>query len=217
MQGAFLKATEGMAATDYHTTAQRPRLWSLSESGSFVNEDGVTLQDADIEDGSDSRSGSETPSDFEGSIGLSSSDDLLQANSLPRLLTVAQPEQADDLHDSGIISSTEQLSLSTHGSEYHLDAAPSSTSLPPSTLLTPDVLIPQTMLSSLPRGETATSAETSHFDRNRSMSLPVRGRGARGGLPRRTSEKALDGLLYTVNISMSAALVFAAVSALLNR
>ena len=170
--------------------AVKPRLWSLSESGSIVDEDGVSF--------------SETVTGNEGLPGSTSS--------LER-----------ELHDSGIVSSMELLSLEAQDEEGHENHLTSTSCIlsEPGILQDSDAYELQESGPLMAAG-TCTSLDESNiehqpFDRNRSMSLPVRGRGARPIMSRRASERALDGLLYTVNIGVNAAFIYAIVSSLLNK
>ena len=122
-------------------------------------------------------------------------------------------------HDSGIVSSMEHLSLDTQDTEGHFSSISGAVS--DSEDLAADELQESDPVMGAGTATSPTDefdGELQPFDRNRSRSLPVRGRGGRSTMPpRRASEKALDGLLYTVNIGVSAAFVYAVVSSLLNK
>lgn len=177
----------------------------------------------------------ESSSDFEGSLGnvFALDDDPFQTGSLP---TGSRPryhtEGADELCDSGIISSIEQLSISPYENEPNNDHF-LTTSVSSPTLRSyqrhhnrdensrahPHRRSQHVVqVSPCGLGGASLSPEVSPFDRNRSRSLPGHRRGQRPEtLPRRTSERAMDGLLYTVNLGVSAAFFYAAVSHFLNK
>ena len=160
-------------------------------------------------------------------------------------------QDGSELLDSGIVSSSEQLSLETHDEDSLFDENIHTASSPDHLMMTSSSSSNDVALNGV------AALETTHFqrterksssmkekgyqpskhllplDRSRSRSLPGnhngKGRGRRRPVKsapvkrlaaesasRRTSETALTGLFYTVNISASAAFVYAAVSALMN-
>ncbi len=226
----------------------RPRLWSLSEAGSLVDEDGVTLLEASLElsgeegeeeEEQEAEEEGESSSDFEGSLGLSGNifsldDDTFQVGSLPSSGGGPGHHQGssdvmDDLCDSGITSSVEQLSLSPYENETNADHLISASASSPTL---PSYHRCENRRNRDANSRNACPSQPSHgspfglsafpgaspFDRNRSRSLPGNRRGQRPAtLPRRTSERAMDGLLYTVNIGVNAVFFYAAVSHFLNK
>lgn len=211
--GAFLLATDHFESepASHHVerspnspaiaATSRTRLWSLSESGSIVDEDGISLSET-------------ITANNEGS-------GVCEASASGELLASPPGSTLSLEHDSGIVSSMEHLSLDTQDTEGHF-ASNSCTSVV-SESQGSEAQGLQAEGDPLMGAGTATSptdesdSEPQLFDRNRTRSLPIRGRSARPKMPRRASERALDGLLYTVNIGVSAAFVYAVVSSLLNK
>lgn len=257
-------------------TTRKHRLWSLSESGIFVDEEGNTMKEVESQQEEvvaydkqqeesinpevfhqKSTDRQVLPLTFKSDSPFSCPSEHIHSSSPPFLLLSSTPgdmplcsQDGSELLDSGIVSSTEQLSLETHDTDslfdenIHTASSPdqftmtSSSSSNDVTMETSNGVVAfemthfQRKSSSMKEKGSQSSKHLLPLDRNRSRSLPGNhNRKGRGRRPvksapvkrlaaettaRRTSETALAGLFYTVNISASAAFVYAAVSALMN-
>ena len=166
--------------------------------------------------------------------------DNMHSSGLPLHMLASTPgassthsQEDGELLDSGIVSSTEQLSLESHDTDSFIG---DNTLAPMVTMATSNgcQTTPFQRKSSSMRVKGSQSSKDGQvFEWNRSKSLPGskkgRGRGTRRTVnsaptrrekpekaQRRTSETALTGLFYTVNISVSAAFAYAAVSSFFN-
>ena len=232
------------------------RLYSLTESGIFVDEEGNAMDEIRPEQEAvrlDQREEEEEERYHQASTGLQRGPLTLESDSpfpcpmdnvhssgLPLHMLASTPgassthsQEDGELLDSGIVSSTEQLSLESHDTDSFIG---DNTSAPMVTMATRNgsQTTPfQRKCSSMRVKGSQSSKDGQVFEWNRSKSLPGskkgRGRGTRRTVnsaptkrekpekaQRRTSETALTGLFYTVNISVSAAFAYAAVSSFFN-
>lgn len=231
------------------------RLYSLTESGIFVDEEGNAMDEIRSEQEAvrlDQREDEEeeerchqastglqrVPLTLESDSPFPCPMDNVHSSGFPLHMLASTPgassthsQEDGELLDSGIVSSTEQLSLESHDTDSFTG---DNTSAPMVTMATNNgsQTTPFQRKCSSMRVKGSQSSKDGH-EWNRSKSLPgskkKRGRGTRRTVnsapprrekpenaQRRTSETALTGLFYTVNISVSAAFAYAAVSSFFN-
>lgn len=209
-----MRATDGMESQELQQPDSSPvfiprrrssRLWSLSESGSF--EEIEIEQEVECE-------GLEDPLQNE-TFPPSDEQELQQATS--EEIDNLQSEEVEEFHDSGIVSSTEHFPLLV-GNQLVAELRDEGEEVLGSTPVdSPEFLQRRTNSDSKPNRSCGTSeADQEPFDRNRSRSLPAHSR-VRRIASRRTSERAINGLLYTVNVGLSAAVVYTVVTTLLSK
>ena len=222
------------------------RLYSLTESGVFVNAEGNTMDaDQEVVRLDQREEEEEEPSEVchQTSTGLQRVAltlepdspfpcpmDTMHSSGRPFHVLTSTPgatsthsQEDSELLDSGIVSSTEQLSLESHDADSCIDEDTFSPMVTMATNKSSQMTPFQRKCSSMRVKGSQSSKDGHTFDRNRSKSLPgsskrkrtkreVKSAPLRREKPenaqrRRTSETAL---IYTVNIS--AALAYAAVS-----